>query len=121
MRGATIHAPGDVRVAELPDDVAGPGQSLVRITSVGLCGSDIHWFGEGAIGDAVLARPLVLGHEMAGIVESGPLEGPLSACIIFTALLMSSTRVLSVSSRLSQLGSRPQRLINFLIWAANLP
>jgi L-iditol 2-dehydrogenase len=75
MRCATIHAPGDVRVGEMPDPVAGLGESLVRITSVGLCGSDLHWFAEGAIGDAVLTRPLVLGHEIAGVVVSGPLAG----------------------------------------------
>ena len=75
MRCATIHAPGDIRVEEMPDATAGPGESLVRITSVGLCGSDLHWFTEGAIGDAVLTRPLVLGHEMAGVVVSGPLAG----------------------------------------------
>lgn len=75
MRCATIHAPGDVRVGEMPEPVAGPGESLVRITGVGLCGSDLHWFAEGAIGDARLSRPLVLGHEMAGVVVSGPLEG----------------------------------------------
>ena len=75
MRCATIHAPGDVRVGQMPAAVAGPGQSLVRITGVGLCGSDLHWFAEGAIGDARLHRPLVLGHEMAGIVVSGPLAG----------------------------------------------
>jgi L-iditol 2-dehydrogenase len=75
MRCATIHAAGDVRVEQMPDPVPGPGESLVRITSVGLCGSDLHWFVEGGIGDAALARPLVLGHEMAGIVVSGPLTG----------------------------------------------
>lgn len=75
MRCATIHAPGDIRVGEMPDAMAGPGESLVRITSVGLCGSDLHWFAEGAIGDAVLTQPLVLGHEIAGVVESGPLAG----------------------------------------------
>lgn len=75
MLCATIHAPGDIRVGEMPEAVAGPGQSLIRITSVGLCGSDLHWFTEGAIGDAVLTRPLVLGHEIAGVVVSGPLAG----------------------------------------------
>jgi L-iditol 2-dehydrogenase len=75
MRCATLHGPGDVRVEQMPDPVAGPGESLVRITSVGLCGSDLHWFAEGAIGDAALDRPLVLGHEMAGVVVAGPLAG----------------------------------------------
>ncbi len=75
MRCAAIHAPGDVRVGEMPDPTPGPGESLVRITSVGLCGSDLHWFAEGAIGDAALTRPLVLGHEIAGVVVSGSWAG----------------------------------------------
>jgi L-iditol 2-dehydrogenase len=45
------------------------------VTAVGLCGSDLHWFEDGSIGDAVLARPLVLGHEFAGVVAAGPREG----------------------------------------------
>lgn len=75
MRCAALHAPGDVRLERRPDPVAGEGESLVRITSVGLCGSDLHWFDTGAIGDAVLTDALVLGHEMAGVVVSGPLAG----------------------------------------------
>lgn len=75
MRCATLHAPGDVRVREMPDPTVGPGESLVRITSVGLCGSDLHWFAEGAIGDAALTKPLVLGHEIAGVVVSGSMAG----------------------------------------------
>jgi L-iditol 2-dehydrogenase len=75
MRCAALHAPGDVRVEQRSDPAVGPGESLVRVTSVGLCGSDLHWFAAGAIGDATISRPLVLGHEMAGIVVSGPLAG----------------------------------------------
>ena len=75
MQCAVLHAPGDVRVEQRPDPVAGPGESLVRVTAVGLCGSDLHWFAAGAIGDAAISRPLVLGHEMAGVVVSGPLAG----------------------------------------------
>jgi len=47
----------------------------VRVTAVGLCGSDRHWFLEGGIGDAVLDRPLVLGHEFVGTIESGDRAG----------------------------------------------
>lgn len=75
MRCAVIRGPGDVRVVEAPAPTPGDGESLVRITSVGLCGSDLHWWVDGGIGDAILDEPLVLGHEMAGIVESGPLVG----------------------------------------------
>lgn len=45
------------------------------MTGVGLCGSDRHWVVDGGIGDAVLDAPLVLGHEFAGIVETGSLRG----------------------------------------------
>ena len=47
----------------------------MRVTAVGLCGSDRHWFLEGGIGDAVLNRPLVLGHEFVGTIESGSRAG----------------------------------------------
>ena len=75
MKVARLHGLGDVRVGEAPAPVPEDGQSVVRITAVGLCGSDLHWFGEGGIGDAQLSSPLVLGHEMAGVVEGGPLDG----------------------------------------------
>ena len=51
------------------------GEELVRVAAVGLCGSDRHWFVEGGIGDATLTRPLVLGHEVAGVVVDGPRRG----------------------------------------------
>ena len=47
----------------------------MRVGGVGLCGSDRHWFLEGGIGDASLDEPLVLGHEFAGVVASGPRAG----------------------------------------------
>jgi len=75
MRAARLHGVGDLRVATepAPDDL--PDRSRVRVSAVGLCGSDLHWFSEGAIGDAVLDRPMVLGHELAGVVLTGPLAG----------------------------------------------
>jgi L-iditol 2-dehydrogenase len=66
---------GDVRVAEEDVPSPGPEESLVRVEAVGLCGSDLHWYEEGGIGDARLASPLVVGHEFAGVVEGGPLDG----------------------------------------------
>jgi L-iditol 2-dehydrogenase len=64
-----------MRVGEEPAPVAGAGMSLVRVTAVGICGSDLHWWGDGAIGDATIGRPLVLGHEGAGVIAAGPRRG----------------------------------------------
>jgi L-iditol 2-dehydrogenase len=75
VRVARLHAVGDLRVADEPVPEAGPGMSLVRVTAVGICGSDLHWFDEGAIGDAKLTHPLVLGHEGAGVIADGPRRG----------------------------------------------
>lgn len=79
MQVGRIFAAGDVRVVDEPKPVPGEGESLVRVTAVGLCGSDLHWFTEGGIGDATIASPLVLGHEFAGVVEGGPLDGRIVA------------------------------------------
>ena len=79
MKAARLHAVGDLRLADEPVPEPGPGMSLVRVTAVGICGSDLHWWGEGGIGDATLTRPLVLGHEAAGVIEDGPRRGELVA------------------------------------------
>jgi L-iditol 2-dehydrogenase len=75
VRAARLHTVGDLRVADEPVPSAGPGMSLVRVTAVGICGSDLHWWDEGAIGDAKLTHPLVLGHEGAGVIAEGPRAG----------------------------------------------
>jgi len=72
---ARLHGIGDLRVGEEPVPEAGQGMSLVRVTAVGICGSDLHWWDEGAIGDAVLDHPVVLGHEGAGVIADGPRRG----------------------------------------------
>ena len=72
---ARLYGAGDVRVQSEERPVPGEGEWLVEVTSVGLCGSDLHWFAEGGIGDAKVSRPLVLGHEMAGVVRGGPADG----------------------------------------------
>jgi len=75
VKALRLHGPGDLRLHEEPAPEPGEGELLVRVTAVGLCGSDRHWLVEGSIGDAVLKQPLVLGHEFVGTVESGPREG----------------------------------------------
>src|SRR6201996_2429732 len=75
MRVARLHGAADLRVDDEPPPEAAAGQSLVRVTAVGICGSDLHWYSEGAIGDAKIARPLVPGHEGAGMIADGPRRG----------------------------------------------
>jgi L-iditol 2-dehydrogenase len=75
MRAARLYGTADLRVGEEPAPEATACQSLVRVTAVGICGSDLHWYSEGAIGDAKIARPLVPGHEGAGEIADGPRRG----------------------------------------------
>jgi L-iditol 2-dehydrogenase len=75
VRAIRLHGPGDLRLTDEETPDAGSGQTLVRVTDVGICGSDLHWFEEGGIGDARLTRPVVPGHEIAGVVHAGPLAG----------------------------------------------
>lgn len=75
MKAVRLTGVGMVEVVEEPVPPVGPGESLVRVTAVGVCGSDLHWFGQGGIGDAVLSRPLVLGHEFGGTVVGGAMDG----------------------------------------------
>jgi L-iditol 2-dehydrogenase len=75
MRSARLHQVGDIRVGEEAAPAESEGSSLVRVTAVGICGSDLHWWDEGEIGDAKLLRPLVLGHEAAGEIISGRWRG----------------------------------------------
>ncbi len=75
MEVLRLHGANDVRVHQEPEPTVAPGEELVRITAVGLCGSDLHWYEDGGIGESVVGEPLVLGHEMGGVIMSGPREG----------------------------------------------
>jgi L-iditol 2-dehydrogenase len=83
---ARLHRARDMRLHDEPIPSPRADESLIRITAVGICGSDLHWFTGGGIGNQRLEQPLILGHEFAGVVESGELRGkrvavdPLIAC-----------------------------------------
>ncbi|MGW2918297.1 NAD(P)-dependent alcohol dehydrogenase [Streptomyces angustmyceticus] len=73
MRAAVLHGPGRLSIEERPVPAPGPGEVLVRVEAVGTCGSDVHYYRHGRIGDFVVREPLVLGHEAAGtVVACGP-------------------------------------------------
>ena len=72
MRAAELIAPLTFRLADMPIEDPGPGEVQVRIEAVGVCGSDLHAYSEGAVGSTPNVYPMVLGHEPAGtIVKTG--------------------------------------------------
>jgi L-iditol 2-dehydrogenase len=71
MKSLRLHGPGDLRLHEEPIPVPGEGEKLLRVTAVGICGSDLHWLNEAGIGDSRLDEPLILGHEFTALTEDG--------------------------------------------------
>lgn len=75
-RAVRLHAVGDLRVEEADSPPAPTaGWSTVAVTSVGLCGSDLHWYAEGGTGEVSIDSPVVPGHEFAGVALDGPHAG----------------------------------------------
>ncbi|OUM02777.1 L-idonate 5-dehydrogenase [Variovorax sp. JS1663] len=70
MEALVIHAPGDLRVENVPTPELGPGQLRVRVRCGGICGSDLHYYQHGGFGTVRIKEPMVLGHEVAGMVEA---------------------------------------------------
>jgi L-iditol 2-dehydrogenase len=75
MKILRLHGHHDLRLLDEREPVPAPGQQLLKVTSVGICGSDLHWFSEQGIGDAHLTSPLVLGHEFAAVIDGGACNG----------------------------------------------
>ena len=79
MEALVIHAPGDLRVERIDTPEVGPGQLRVRVRCGGICGSDLHYYQHGGFGTVRIQAPMVLGHEVAGVIaEAGP-EAPFAA------------------------------------------
>jgi L-idonate 5-dehydrogenase len=70
MEALVIHAPGDLRVEEIPTADLGPDQLRVRVRCGGICGSDLHYYRHGGFGTVRIQEPMVLGHEVAGMIEA---------------------------------------------------
>jgi L-iditol 2-dehydrogenase len=68
MKVLRLHKPLDLRFHDEPVPDVGPDEVLVKVASVGVCASDVHYYREGRIGDQVVEKPIVLGHEFSGTV-----------------------------------------------------
>jgi L-idonate 5-dehydrogenase len=72
MRACVLHAAKDLRLEERPSAPLQADQVLVRFGAGGICGSDLHYYFHGRVGDFAVREPLVLGHEVAGeVIETG--------------------------------------------------
>lgn len=79
-----LHAAGDARFAPFNLREGTPGETLLDVAAIGLCGSDLHYYKDGGIGSAVIATPFVPGHEFSGwltedLPELGLARGALVA------------------------------------------
>lgn len=66
MKCAVLNGIDDVRIELRPVPTPAVDEVLVRMRRVGVCGSDVHYFKHGRIGDFVVHEPMILGHESAG-------------------------------------------------------
>ncbi|MGI4777690.1 MAG: L-idonate 5-dehydrogenase [Janthinobacterium lividum] len=70
MEALVIHAPGDLRVETIDTAPLGTGQLQVRVRCGGICGSDLHYYQHGGFGTIRIKEPMVLGHEVSGVIEA---------------------------------------------------
>lgn len=69
MDALVIHSAGDLRVEDVPTPAVGPSQLRVRVRFGGICGSDLHYYQHGGFGTVRVKEPMVLGHEVSGVIE----------------------------------------------------
>ncbi|MBN1622964.1 MAG: NAD(P)-dependent alcohol dehydrogenase [Clostridia bacterium] len=68
MKAAVLEDIGKIVIKDIEKPVPGPGEVLIKIEYVGICGSDVHYYEHGRIGDFIVDEPLILGHECSGVV-----------------------------------------------------
>jgi L-idonate 5-dehydrogenase len=84
MHALVIHAPLDLRIEDIPTPEPEAGQLLIRVRAGGICGSDLHYFNHGGFGTVRIKEPMVLGHEVSGVVAgagSGVTDLPIGTRI----------------------------------------
>ena len=72
MRAVRIHGKQDMRTEQVPSPEPGPGEVRLRVSYVGICGSDLHYYADGAAGIFAIREPLIPGHEVSGVVDLDP-------------------------------------------------
>lgn len=135
VEAVVLQAPGRITVDERGCPDPGPGEVVVAPRVVGICGSDLHLYREGKIGDSLLERPLVLGHEAAArvvavgagvdllqpgdrvIIEPGLACGTCALCRLGRYNLCSNVRFLGIpptDGLMASLATVPARWVHRL-------
>jgi len=70
QRVSVLQGQDALTIEDRPVPAVDPGDVLVQVAAVGVCGSDVHYFRHGRIGDFVVEEPLVLGHELSGTITA---------------------------------------------------
>ena len=68
MQASFLYGIRDVKLESCPVPTPGSGEVLLQIASVGVCGSDVHYYSEGRIGNQVVNSPIIMGHEFSAYV-----------------------------------------------------
>lgn len=79
MKAIRLHHINDLRLDDVSMPVPQEHEILLRTASVGVCGSDVHYFHEGGTGSVQITQPLILGHEFSARIADGPQQGQLVA------------------------------------------
>jgi L-iditol 2-dehydrogenase len=66
MRASVMTGVGTLQIEDRPVPSPAPHEVLVEVAAVGVCGSDVHYYRHGRIGDFVVEEPMILGHELSG-------------------------------------------------------
>lgn len=69
------HGANDLRLDTVTVRDPRPGEAVIRIAYGGICGSDLHYWREGAVGESILREPMILGHEVVGTVTRAAADG----------------------------------------------
>jgi L-iditol 2-dehydrogenase len=70
MRASVMTGVETLTIEDRPVPTPGAGEVLVEVAAVGVCGSDVHYYRHGRIGDFVVDEPMILGHELSGRIAA---------------------------------------------------
>ena len=70
MKALVCHGPKDLRIEDHPTPAPAANEVLVNVRAGGVCGSDLHYYNHGGFGTVRIREPMILGHEVAGVVSA---------------------------------------------------